>query len=182
VADRAPTAAPDDAVDFDEIYGRHFAFVWRSLRALGVTEDCAEDAAQDVFVVVHRRLGEFEGRAKVTTWLYAISRRVASDYFRRRRKTSIVSEKEADTLPDRRGASPLMSVESARAAQTLERFLSTLDTDQRDVFFLMCIEELSAPEAAELLQTKLNTVYSRLRLARQKFERYVARISGEPVP
>jgi RNA polymerase sigma-70 factor, ECF subfamily len=182
VPHRAPSSVPDGDLDFDKVYARHFGFVWRSLRALGMREDDAEDAAQDVFLVVHRRLGEFEGRAKITTWLYAICRRVASDYYRRRNKAAIPSHQEADALPDRRGASPLVTVESARAAQALEHFLTTLDPDQRDVFFLMCIEELSAPEAAEMLQTKLNTVYSRLRLARQKFERYVARIHGEPVP
>ncbi len=185
VADRAPTsetADPSPEGVFDAIYVAHFGFVWRSLRALGVGEDSAEDAAQDVFLVVHRRLGDFEGRAKLTTWLYAICRRVASDYGRRRGKRSIASPHDADEQPDRRGKSPLVSIESAQAAALLERFLAELLPEQRDVFFLMCVEELSAPETAEILDVKLNTVYSRLRLAKQKFERYVARVTEEPVP
>jgi RNA polymerase sigma-70 factor, ECF subfamily len=178
----APGPALDHALDFEGVYERHFPFVWRSLRALGVREDSAEDAAQDVFLVVHRRLGEFEGRAKVTTWLFAICRRVASEYHRRRNKASISSDESADSLPDCPGKSPLLSVESSQAARALERFLESLEPGQRDAFFLMCVEELSAPEAAEILDVKLNTVYSRLRLAKQKFERYVARMSQEPVP
>src|SRR5512146_2625141 len=68
---------------FDEVYAAHFAFVWRVLRTFGVTEPALEAAAQDVFVVVHRRLPEFEGRSAVTTWLFAIARRVACAHRRR---------------------------------------------------------------------------------------------------
>ena len=70
-------------MDFRKIYDEHVAFVWRSLRRLGVAESSLKDAVQDVFVVVHRRLGEWQGRAAVTTWLFAIARRVASGYRRR---------------------------------------------------------------------------------------------------
>jgi len=64
---------------FEETYRAHFAFVWRSLRRLGVAEDDAADAAQDVFIIVHRKLPEFAGRSKLTTWLYGICFRVASE-------------------------------------------------------------------------------------------------------
>src|SRR4051812_34339786 len=68
---------------FEEVYAAHVAFVWRVLRALGVAAEQLEDAAQDVFVIVHRRLPEFEGRSAITTWLFAIARRVASRYRRK---------------------------------------------------------------------------------------------------
>ena len=64
---------------FKEVYDEHFRFVWRSLRRLGVRESDVPDAVQDVFLVVHRRLAEFEGRSKVTTWLFGICFRVARD-------------------------------------------------------------------------------------------------------
>ena len=64
---------------FKEVYEEQFRFVWRSLRRLGVRESDVADAAQDVFLVVHRRLDEFEGRSKVSTWLYGICYRVARD-------------------------------------------------------------------------------------------------------
>src|SRR6186997_1961399 len=69
---------------FDAVYTAHVAFVWRVLRTFGVAEPQLEDAVQDVFVVVHRRLSEWEGRAAITTWLFAIARRVASAHRRRR--------------------------------------------------------------------------------------------------
>ena len=63
---------------FEEAYRAHFAFVWRSLRRLGIREEDAADTAQEVFIVVHRKLPEFAGHSKLTTWLYGICFRVAS--------------------------------------------------------------------------------------------------------
>src|SRR5215207_8141138 len=77
-------ARPDEAApSFDEIYQAHVGFVWRVLRTMGVPETALEDAVQDVFVVVHRRLPEWQARAAITTWLFAIARRVASSSRRR---------------------------------------------------------------------------------------------------
>ena len=66
-------------LDFDAVYEEHFPFVWRSLRRLGVDGHSMDDATQDVFLVVHRRLGDFEGRSTVRTWLFGIARRIARD-------------------------------------------------------------------------------------------------------
>src|SRR5215475_4198677 len=68
---------------FDDVYAAHVEFVWRVLRTLGVPDAQIEDAVQDVFVVVHRRLAEWQGRAAITTWLFAIARRVAGAHRRR---------------------------------------------------------------------------------------------------
>ena len=69
---------------FEEAYRAHFAFVWRSLRRLGIREEDAADTAQEVFIVVHRKLPEFAGHSKLTTWLYGICFRVASERRRAR--------------------------------------------------------------------------------------------------
>lgn len=149
---------------FDEIYAAHFAFVWRVLRTLGVSDAALEDAAQDVFVVVHRRLPEFEGRAAITTWLFAIARRVASTH-RRARTTDPMPEAEPA------GASDTFAAFSrAQAAATVMSILDTLDEDKRIVFALVELEGLSVPEVARMLDLNLNTAYSRLRLARHAFE------------
>ena len=66
----------------EKIYAEHVAMVWRALRRLGVPETSIEDAVQDVFLVAHRRAGEFEGRSSVKTWLYGIALRVAKDHRR----------------------------------------------------------------------------------------------------
>ena len=80
------TAVPGAAVvpALAEVYRAHVGFVWRVLRRLGVEDAALEDVVHDVFLVVHRRLADFEGRSAVTTWLYGIARRVAADYRRRR--------------------------------------------------------------------------------------------------
>src|SRR6188474_2580416 len=65
---------------FRQIYDEHFRFVWRSLARLGVRESDLGDVTQEVFVIVHRKLSEFEGRSKVTTWLFGIAMRVARDH------------------------------------------------------------------------------------------------------
>ena len=85
---------------FDEVYAAHFGFVWRVLRTFGVPAASLEDAAQDVFVVVHRRLPEFEGRAAITTWLFAIVLGVARNHRRsqRRRAPEAPGGEEPDAL------------------------------------------------------------------------------------
>jgi RNA polymerase sigma-70 factor (ECF subfamily) len=161
---------------FDEIYAAHFTFVWRILRTFGVADAALEDAAQDVFVVVHRRLPEFEGRAAVTTWLFAIARRVAGGY-RRRRTTETLADEPAGT------ADTFAALSRAEATTTVLAILDTLDEDKRVVFALVELEQLSVPEVARLLDLNLNTAYSRLRLARQAFESTVkARLARKAVP
>lgn len=150
---------------FDEVYDAHVAFVWRVLRTFGLGEAQLEDAVQDVFVVVHRRLGEFEGRAAITTWLFAIARRVASAH---RRKVGRPTEELVDEHVG--GADTFAAMSRAQAAATVHRILATLDDDKRLVFTLVELEQLSVPEVAKLLDLNLNTAYSRLRLARAAFE------------
>jgi len=166
---------------FDEVYAAHFTFVWRVLRTFGVAEAGLEDAAQDVFVVVHRRLPEFEGRAAITTWLFAIARRVAGTYRRRGGRDSARTESLAD---DPAGpADTFAALSRAQAVTTVMAILDTMDEDKRIVFALVELEQLSVPEVAKLLELNLNTTYSRLRLARQAFEARVrARMTEGALP
>jgi RNA polymerase sigma-70 factor, ECF subfamily len=154
------------APSFDEVYAAHVAFVWRVLRTFGVAEPQLEDAVQDVFVVVHRRLAEWEGRAAITTWLFAIARRVASAHRRR------VGGDRTEPLVDEPAGSAdtFAALSRAQASATVFAILQELDEDKRIVFALVELEQLSVPEVAKLLDVKLNTAYSRLRLARQAFE------------
>lgn len=156
-------------VSFELVYNDYFDFVWRSLRRLGVPEASADDALQDVFVVVHRRLGEFGGRSSLKTWLFGIAMRVTSDHRRRVRRKGghePLDEAVADPAP-----SPQEKAANAEMLSLLDRALDALDDDRRAIFVLAELEQMSAPEIAEALGVKLNTVYSRLRLARQDFER-----------
>jgi RNA polymerase sigma-70 factor (ECF subfamily) len=173
-ARREPRTVPT----FDEVYEHHFAFVWRLLRHLGVPLAQLDDAAQEVFIVVHRRLGEFEGRSAMTTWLFTITRRVARDQRERAvRHQSEASTSDAATI-DRIAATspgPHEQLARQRAAAEVERFLAELDDDKREVFVLAELEQLPAPAIAEALGVNVNTVYSRLRAARERFEELLVR-------
>jgi RNA polymerase sigma-70 factor (ECF subfamily) len=158
---------------FREIYDSHFNFVYRSARRLGVHERSLDDATQDVFIVVHRKLTDFEGRSGIKTWLYSITRRVAKDYRRR------VSRKEQGMVPTdglaTSSSGPDENAAKREAAKVLETILSTLDDAKREVFVLAEVEQMTAPEISEALSVNLNTIYSRLRNARAEFETAVAR-------
>lgn len=154
-----------------DVYDRHAPFVWRVLRGLGVDADRLDDAVQDVFVVVHRRLDDFEGRSALTTWLYGIARRVASQY----RRSAPRHQGDADPDALAGAASPYEDARRRQAARLLGEILDELDDDKREVFVLIEIEQLSAPDVAAMIGIPVNTVYSRLRLARARFEAALAR-------
>lgn len=146
------------------IFDEHARYVIRTLRHLGVGESDVEDVAQEVFVTVHRKLAEFEGRSKLRTWLYAICLRVASDH---RRRAYVVRERATDNPPidtgERTGNEPDASFESRAFVQEL---LEGLDEDKRTVLVLYEIEGLNMREIAEVVGCPLQTAYSRLHAAR----------------
>jgi RNA polymerase sigma-70 factor (ECF subfamily) len=148
------------------IYAEFFQAIWRTLRRLGVPQAQLDDAVQDVFLVVHRRLPEFDGRS-LRGWLYAIAVRVASDYRRGTAQRRTVPL--PDTLVDPR-ADPAHESEVAESVRLLHQLLGELDEPKRTVFVLGELEELSVPEMAAALGENLNTVASRLRAARERFD------------
>lgn len=166
---------------FRALYDGQLDFVWRNLRRLGVPDSEVEDRAQEVFVVAHRRFDEFEDRGRgPRAWLFQIVLRVASDARRHRRRHP--------EFPDGGDAVERVSVEPPQAGamarrDTLARLdaaLSALDLDRRAVLVLHEIEEMTAPEIAQVLGIPLNTVYSRLRVAREKLEGALARRGDGP--
>ena len=173
--DRAPSARSVEVPDFEGVYERYFDFVWRTARRLGCPEAALDDAAQDVFVVVHRKLPEFEGRSSLKTWLYAITRRVVSDHRRKHQRRRPAETPFRDERAPCAEASPQELAARQQAAMLLHAFLDSLPDEQREVFVLAELEQMTAPEIAEATGAKLNTVYSRLRLARRALERVVAR-------
>jgi len=162
----------------EEVYEQHFHFVWRSLRRLGVREADVPDAAQDVFIVVHRKLPEFEHRAKITTWLFGIAMRVARD----RRKLAHVRRSVLDDELVARHADERADVaeeaERRQAAALLEEILNGMPLEQRAVFTLFELDGQTGDDIAVLLDIPLGTVYSRLRVAREAFRRAVARFQA----
>lgn len=159
-----------------EVYREHFGFVWALLRRLGVHDRDLEDVAQDVFVVVHRRLPQFEGRASIRTWLYAIAVRVAANYKRKRRPDPEAGDSMTSRLVAPSSSSPEEHAVRSEAAVLLDQLLGRMDDKKRAVFVLSEIEGLSAPEIARIVGTNPRTVHSRLRAARSRFETDLARV------
>ncbi len=170
VAPAAAVALPA----FEVIYDTHFPYIWRAVQRLGVSPSHVDDVVQETFVAAHRKLATFEGRSALRTWLYGIALRIARAHRLRSRRAQEVAYDEALLrAPD--AARPDHIAESAEAARLVNALLDAMDDDQREVFVLAELEQLSSPEIAEALGVKLNTVYSRLRLARAAFAEAAAR-------
>jgi len=141
------------------------------MRHLGVRADQLDDAVQDAFMVVHQKLEGFDGRHPITTWLYAIVIRVA----RRYKKTQVAARNfESDELLGEAGAVEV-DFELGRKREIAERALNTLDKDKREAFVLGEIEQMSVVEIAAILGEPVDTIYSRLRAAKEAFGKAVRR-------
>jgi len=184
VTARAPSApsgitgkGTSSALDLATIYDDHADFVWRVAKRLGVPEGALEDVMHDVFVIVHRRLDDYDGRAALTSWLYGITRGVASNYRRGRAREARRIEHaqpKPQTLPPTDDAA-----RRREAAAFVRAFLETLDPDKREVFTMVDLEGLSVKEVAALLRINVNTAHARLRAARLAFKRASAEFRCE---
>ena len=160
---------------FEAVYEHYFDFVWRSVRRLGLRDAAVDDAVQETFMVIHRRLASFEGRSSLRTWIFGIALRVVQGQrrsIRRKREVEPLRESQAGPAPS---PSPHDEVAKREAVAVLHGFLDELDDDKRAVFILAELEQMSVPEIAAALGEKANTIYSRLRLAREAFNKAVAR-------
>jgi RNA polymerase sigma-70 factor (ECF subfamily) len=157
----------------EETYRHDYAFVWRSLRRLGVPEHAVDDAVHDVFVVAARRLHEFQGRAALTSWLFAVAVRVAKH--QRRAIARHARRRDALARTVQTAGPPKDAFARRDAAQTLHALLEELDDEHRHVFILMELEQMTGREVAEMLGLKIPTVHSRLRAARDQLRRAAAR-------
>jgi RNA polymerase sigma-70 factor, ECF subfamily len=165
---------------FAEIYDEHFDLVWRTARRLGVPEASADDVVQDVFLVLHRKVGEYDGRTPVKRWILGMTVRVVADHRRRyRRKDAPCVPAPADSNGDivlaSNARAPSVDLEIDEQMRLLEQLLSQLSEEKREVLVLAELEEMTVPEIAEMLGANVNTIYARLRTARQEFERLYAR-------
>jgi RNA polymerase sigma-70 factor, ECF subfamily len=173
--------APDSSVpvertklDLIEVYKAHFDFVWRTARHLGTDPQHLDDVVQEVFVVVHRRLADFEGRSQVTTWLFEITRRVVAAHLRKsHRRSRVVSHGSIECADSGPGLEARLFVQED--TQLLYTLLDQLDSARREAFVLFELEEMSGPEVAEALGISVSCAYARIRVARIAFEQALVR-------
>jgi len=165
------TPAPPSPEEFSAVYRANVDFVWRSLRRLGVRESALDDATQEVFMVVHRRMHEFRPGSSMKAWLFAIAQRAASDQRRWvRRKGNLLPLHEE--LPAN-ASSPLESAMTRQATDRVLEFLEQLDEPRRVAFILSDLEQMTAPEIGDMLGVNINTIYYRIASARRAFSAYV---------
>lgn len=153
---------------WSEFYDAHAASVYRGLRRLGVTPASLEDATQEVFLIAFERAEMFERRSSVRTWLHGIAFNVARRHFYSSSRSN--AERLSEILADDRSPNQEETLARKRAVEEIYVLLDHLSPDQRAVFVLTELEQLSAPEIAEITGAPLNTVYSRLRLGRREFD------------
>jgi RNA polymerase sigma-70 factor (ECF subfamily) len=165
----AATPAQSPELRVDQVYEANVDFVWRSARSLGVREMNIDDVVQEVFVVVQRRLAEFEGRSDIKTWLFGITRRVVRAHMRQQIRSRAQTETSAD-LADPNAACAESQLATLEGARLLYALLDELDADLREVFVLAELEEMSGPAIAEALDLELSNVYARVRRGRLAFD------------
>lgn len=164
---------------FQEVYRAHFRLVWRTLGRLGVREVDLMDMTQNVFLIVHRQLAGFQGRAELTTWLFSIARLVAKDYLRAApmRREVVVDVRDL-ARQEGRSESPLQRLDTRELSLRLEAILKKMPGKLRLVFVMFELEEMSGDEIARLLGIPVGTVRSRLRVARVLFQREAKVLEG----
>lgn len=144
-----------------EIYNEQLAWVLQTLRRLGVDERDVDDAAHDLFVVLHRKLSEFDPDRALRPWLFGIAYRVARDRLRSTQRRRL------EPLPPTVGESKFEGQLAARSELgRIQRALATLDYERRATFVMHEFDGFTVPEIADALGLPLNTLYSHLRRAR----------------
>ncbi len=181
-SERSP-ASPDR---LQALLTGHHAFVWRSLRRLGVPDCDVDDASQQVFWVAYRRLAEIAPESE-RSFLFQTALRVAADWRRAHKRRGEQTGMDLLDVPDG-AANPEELMDQRRARALLDRVLGVLPMDLRAVFVLFELEEMTMMEIATLSDLPPGTVASRLRRARRAFQEAVreltadkrARRQGEP--
>ncbi len=182
-APSAPPSAVSAPPSFEAVFREHAAFVWRVLRRLGVRDAEVDDACQEVFLVVHRRLDSYHGGSSMRTWIYGISAKVASEHRRARRRRREQLAGDDERAPDRRvDASQEADVDRSRALGWLDRALDQLDDDKRAVFVAFEIEATPMVEVAAAVGCPLQTAYARLYAARRIVQAEMAKLAGAGLP
>ncbi len=157
----------------DQLYRRFSRRVRWVARARGVPESALDDVVHDVFLRIFRKLRDRDADVPLASWVDAIARNVA---FSHRRTSARRVLRDATASAPAALLSPDEALARKDAWRALQQFLEALDPEQREAFVLCDVLQTPVPEIARTTEVKLNTVYSRVRLARRRF----AQTFGDP--
>jgi RNA polymerase sigma-70 factor, ECF subfamily len=175
-AGRSSTAVAADHARLRRMLDESFDFIWRSLRRFGLSDDRADDAAQQVFIIASRKLDMIQPDNE-RSFLFGTAMRVASDIRRSAvNRREVAHSDPAAHLADVTTTPADELIDQRRARDLLDGVLEAMEEDLRVVFVLFELEEMPTAEIAALLAIPPGTVASRLRRAREEFEVQIARI------
>ncbi len=156
--------ASDSATRFRALFDAELPYVIRTLQRLGVPPDDVDDLAQEVFVAVHRRLGDYDPRRPIRPWLVSFAVRVVANYRRLARHRREQVGIEGAVKDNRRGLDQELS-----DRQLVLHALDAIGEERRHVFILRHLDGVAVEDIAAGLALPVNTIYSRLRKAQQEF-------------
>jgi len=167
--------APSD-LSFEGLYEQWFEDVSRWVRALGARDADRHDLVQEIFLVVHRRLSDFDGH-NVAGWLYQIARRKVRDHRRLMWVKHLFGNSSLPLIDAMLTTqqSALDELETKQKRELLAQLLEKLNEDQRAAFVLFEIEGNSGEEIAALTGVPINTVWARIHKARKKLQQQAQR-------
>jgi RNA polymerase sigma-70 factor (ECF subfamily) len=162
--------------DFQTIYRENHPAIWRFLLHLGVRKSDVADVTHNVFLIAYRKLSTFEHRSSIRTWLCGIALRVGRDF---QKSAAVRLEVSADdpTIVDAAGTEDSVEMRQDGQLELAHRLLDSLPAEQREVFVLHELEQMTGSEIATLMDTSIGTVRSRLRRARDSFRKQLAELA-----
>jgi RNA polymerase sigma-70 factor (ECF subfamily) len=161
---------------FYGVYRDQVDYVWRLVFLLGIPRPDVDDTVQEVFLVIHRRLGEFPPPGPPRPWIRSVTVHVCRNYQRwqrRFRKWFVDGGADLDLVPGHAARGTDAAFTRYEDLADLDCALRRLSSKQREVFIMAEIEQLTAAEIGELLTISPNTASSRLRAARQTINQFV---------
>jgi RNA polymerase sigma-70 factor, ECF subfamily len=165
-------------IDFSSVYRAHLEYVWSTLRRLGVRPGDLEDLAHEVFLVVHRKLGDFDQGRPIRPWLFGIAYRVASEHRRKVARRGEQAQGDDDQIAAGDSASPEQQTVQRQAIELARKALDAIDEEARVVFVLAELDGVAVTDVAETLSIPVNTAYTRLRRARLAVANAIAAHGG----
>ena len=157
----------DPSPDFRSIYESEVSYVWVSLSRLGVRERDLEDLTHDVFAKFFQNYGAYDPSRPLRPWLFGICARIAWDD-RELARNRLETPKPPIDRPDP-GADPEEEASAREDRALVLRALEELTMERRMLLVMHDLNGHSMPEIAKVLAHPLNTLYSRLRMARADF-------------
>lgn len=173
-SERAP-----DSPSFADVFRDQLDYVWATFRRLGVKPSDLADQAQELFIIVHQLMDDYDPRRPIRPWLFGIAYRCALRYRARPQRWREVPMDEPMMSVPGREPSPEEGVAAIEDRALVLGGILAIELSRRAVFVLIEIEGFDVPTVARELNIPLNTAYSRLRLAREDFRRAVARLRPE---